>query len=411
VTGNQYNMRKRSVARHLTATLLPLTSHLFFGCGGDVLSFEAPEAGSSLEPPDTGLEDAGPASLNDAALTGLGTASSVACGSSDETPGVPCTLTSGQNAVAIAVDSESVYWTNGVVDGSVVKVPIGGGIPTTLAGGQTNAFGIALYGGNVYWSDMGIVSETDEGGVTPNAGTLMSVPVEGGPTSTLTSALDIQNTTAVTTSDTNLYWLSGRTVDPPPGPSVGYLMNLPLAGGTPTTVASDQFAGRGVTADSANIYWLANENVMMIPVGGGQATTLAGQVNGASIASNGGNVYWTCSQSDQPGLGTPTGSVSKVSITGGAPVVLASGLPGPTAIAVDGVYVYWTNAGSSENDYSDGSVMKIPVGGGTPTVVASSLFPQAIAVDATSLYWGISGGTCIPGHGVCSGAVMKLTPK
>jgi len=67
---------------------------------------------------------------------------------------------------------------------------------------------------------------------------------------------------------------------------------------------------------------------------------------------------------------------------------------------VDGTSVYWTNSASV------GSVMKAPLGGGASTTLVSGRFyPDAIAVDATSIYW-MDGGKSAVGF-----LVMKLTPK
>jgi hypothetical protein len=57
--------------------------------------------------------------------------------------------------------------------------------------------------------------------------------------------------------------------------------------------------------------------------------------------------------------------------------------------------VYWTN-------YGDGTVVKVPLGGGAPIVLASGQdSPASIAVDATSVTWVNEDG----------GNVMRLTPK
>ena len=62
------------------------------------------------------------------------------------------TIASGQcDPVRIAVDATNVYWTN-YGSGTVMKVPLAGGVATTLASGMTGPLGIVVDATSVYWS-------------------------------------------------------------------------------------------------------------------------------------------------------------------------------------------------------------------------------------------------------------------
>jgi hypothetical protein len=70
--------------------------------------------------------------------------------------GTPVVLASGR-PVYIAVDAESVYWTDddptGGVNGQILKVPVGGGETTVLATGQDGPDRIAVDQASVYWTN------------------------------------------------------------------------------------------------------------------------------------------------------------------------------------------------------------------------------------------------------------------
>ncbi len=74
------------------------------------------------------------------------------------------------------------------------------------------------------------------------------------------------------------------------------------------------------------------------------------------------------------------------------PATLVTRNVAPWGLAVDANAIYWT-------DYGNGTVMKLGLSGGTPVVLASNQDqPFAIAVDANAVYWTSSG----------SGGVMKV---
>jgi hypothetical protein len=272
------------------------------------------------------------------------------------------TLASGVNPTSIAVDATSVYWTTGstVAGGTVMKVPLAGGNPTTLASRQDDPpYGIAVDVTSVYWTNT-------------TAGSVMSVALAGGKPTTLASGQSAPRDIAV--DATSVYWTNST--------SPGSVMSVPLAGGKPTTLASGQVIPYGIAVDATSVYWtthgllaVGDGTVMKVPLAGGALTTLAsGQLGPYGIVVDATSVYWT--NNSNPGM------VMSVPLGGGTPTILASGQPYPTLLAVDATNVYWPTGGS---------VVSVPLAGGVPTTLASAQGAFAIAVDATRVYWGASG--------------------
>ena len=92
---------------------------------------------------------------------------------------------------------------------------------------------------------------------------------------------------------------------------------------------------------------------------------------------------------------------------GGLAAYFASGVYGNTSqatrLALSAFSIYWVSLAS---DTSISSVTKVSINGGTPTILASGQDNTGgVAVDATSIYWVNYSFGSLPG------TVMKLTPK
>jgi hypothetical protein len=102
------------------------------------------------------------------------------------------------------VDATSIYWTNVADGGTVMKVGLGGGTPTTLASGQGHPAGIAVDATSVYWTNSGSLGSSD--------GTVMKVGLGGGAPTTLAS--DQNYPTSIAVGVTSVYWTnSGATTN------------------------------------------------------------------------------------------------------------------------------------------------------------------------------------------------------
>ena len=260
-------------------------------------------------------------------------------------------------------------------DGSAT-IPVGvdcwGGSCVMLASAHPS--NIAVDATSVYWTN----PVGGSNGVS--VGYVMSVPITGGAPRTLASDQNFPFGIAV--DSTNVYWTTLGDDGPgaPPGSIAGTVMRLPVVGGAQSQLVGNRLTGcQSVAVNGSGVYWTEDGGAVFgTPFGGGPVTTIgATEDKHGGIAVDAARVYWT---------DTTLGVVEAAPIAGGAAVTLADAQEQPYGIAVDPNNVYWTTLDS---------IVSVPLGGGTPTTIASGQAePWYIEVDGSNVYWTTTqGGT------------------
>jgi len=213
-----------------------------------------------------------------------------------------------------AIDATSAYYTNWG-DGTVAKVPLGGGSPTVLVEGQDTPSVITVDATSVYWGN----SDT---------GAVMKAPIGGGTATLLaTGPVGIRS---ITVDASSVYWTST------PIGAESTVSKVPLGGGSVTVLARGGLGiYRGIAVDATHVYWVTNDSILSVPQGGGTPTTLvSGQALPQGLAVDETGIYWTSGND---------GTVNKANLDGSGVTTLIGSQGGPAPIAVDDSSVYWIN--------------------------------------------------------------------
>jgi hypothetical protein len=271
----------------------------------------------------------------------------------------------------ITADGTDVYFmataTEGGLGSEILYVPSTGGTVQQLPGSSgTRGSGLVEYGQYIYWADY-------------QAGTILETPKVGqsGTTRAVVSGLTQPIRVAVDAS--NVYWTSTAGAG--------------AASKTSGTVAwtRNQTGGRawGLTVDATDLYYTDPTlgEVVRVAIATGTATVFAPNQAGArGLFGDATSLYWTTSSGNV--MTSPKGSLNSAAIV--------TGQTNPQEIVVDvGVtpeVAYWANVSQTVGSVSKANA----TAGSTATVIApNQVSAQCVAVDATSVYWAVYGGTQI----------------
>ena len=232
--------------------------------------------------------------------------------------GTPVALATGLDQPrSLATDGASLYWTQGVGQGKIMKLDLTPGAkPITLSDGLAQPRAIAVQDGVVYWTDITdgtLLSTPDHLTASADAGSAdaadagADVAADADATADASAAADADAADGDAHSTlppptvlasglkvpTDLLLVAGFAYLPDQN---GHIRRVALAGGALETIADVDGAPYGVATDGALIYWTkigVDGGLFSAPLGGGAITPIiGGQIDPHFIAVTPEQIYW-----------------------------------------------------------------------------------------------------------------------
>jgi hypothetical protein len=105
----------------------------------------------------------------------------------------------------------------------------------------------------------------------------------------------LTNPSYIAVDATQVYFVAGSSG------ATEAVMSVPIAGGTPTVLASTTTLVHGLAVYGGVVYWTTGDSVMSIPAGGGSPSPVAtGEANAFGPAVNANGVFWSTPKTAAP---------------------------------------------------------------------------------------------------------------
>lgn len=289
---------------------------------------------------------------------------------------------------AVVADADAAYfttwgtaWPDGV--GAILRAPLSGGQSQVLSDSETVPFAIAEDSDRLYWTDY-------------DAGTIRSMPKQGGTPVTLASGLDAPMALAV--QGGVVFFTVNGAVDSV-STSGGAVSEVLHTGGDATAAVADGselFIHVGVAAgqdpSQAALWRVAPDGTD--PALLAQGATFDTTEGTWSLAEHGQWLYWASTHDD---------AVYRIDKQTGARSVVGKG-PSPFSVSISGDYLYWSTGRGSGSD-ADRGISRAALSGGAPEQVLA--FPRALPY-VLAVAPGVIAATTGAGNGQSGGEVLRI---